>query len=44
MELGPVSVWPDQHFYFGGVNAVQSTAEGLLAYADSRRGGAAIVL
>jgi gamma-glutamyltranspeptidase/glutathione hydrolase len=43
--LGPVSSWPARHFYFGGVNAVQVTGDGRLqAYADPRRGGAAIVL
>ena len=43
--LGPVSSWPERHFYFGGVNAVQVTGDGRLqAHADPRRGGAAIVL
>ncbi len=44
-ELGEVSLWPDRHFYFGGVNAVQVRADGQrVAHADPRRGGAAIVL
>ena len=44
-SLGEVSLWPDRHFYFGGVNAVQVRADGeLVAHADPRRGGAAIVL
>lgn len=44
-ELGPVTTWPDRHFYFGGVNAVQVLAGAdLIAHADPRRGGAAIVL
>lgn len=43
-QLGDVKVWPDRHFYFGGVNAVLSTPEGLQAHADPRRGGSATVL
>jgi len=44
-ELGEVSMWPDRHFYFGGVNAVLVGADGeVVAHADPRRGGAAIVL
>lgn len=43
-SLGEVTEWPDRHFYFGGVNAVLSTPEGLQAHADPRRGGSAIVL
>jgi gamma-glutamyltranspeptidase / glutathione hydrolase len=43
--LGEVSMWPARHFYFGGVNAVMVAADGqVLAHADPRRGGAAIVL
>lgn len=43
--LGEVSRWPARHFYFGGVNAVLMGTDGeLTAYADPRRGGAALVL
>lgn len=43
--LGEISLWPDRHFYFGGVNAVQVDAAAVMrAHADPRRGGAAIVL
>lgn len=41
--LGQVSLWPERHFYFGGVNAVHVAADGSVgAHADPRRGGAAI--
>ena len=44
-ELGEVSMWPDRHFYFGGVNAVLVGADGqVVAHADPRRGGAALVV
>jgi gamma-glutamyltranspeptidase/glutathione hydrolase len=44
-ELGEVSMWPDRHFYFGGVNAVLVGADGqVVAHADPRRGGAAVVV
>ena len=43
--LGEVTVWPDRHFYFGGVNAVHVRADGqVVAHADPRRGGAAVVV
>jgi gamma-glutamyltranspeptidase/glutathione hydrolase len=43
--LGEVSLWPERHFYFGGVNAVHVGAQGeTSAHADPRRGGAAIVV
>ena len=39
--FAPVNVWEERHFFFGGVNAVQVTADGSLrAHADPRRGGA----
>lgn len=41
---GEVVVWPDRHFYFGGVNAVLRTPTGLQAHSDPRRGGSAVVL
>ena len=44
-RMGPLSLWPERHFYFGGVNAVQLTAAGdVVAHADPRRGGATRVL
>lgn len=44
-NFGKLNQWPERHFYFGGLNAVQVTADGeLVAHADPRRGGAAIVL
>lgn len=42
--LGEVSLWPQRHFYFGGVNAVHVGPQGTAAHADPRRGGAAIVV
>ncbi len=43
--LGKVSLWPERHFYFGGVNAVHVGTDGkTTAHADPRRGGAAITL
>ncbi len=40
-RFAPVNEWDEQHFFFGGVNAVQRTADGQLrAHADPRRGGA----
>jgi gamma-glutamyltranspeptidase/glutathione hydrolase len=40
-QFAAVNEWTEQHFYFGGVNAVQVTADGeLRAHADPRRGGA----
>ena len=43
--LGEVSLWPQRHFYFGGVNAVHVSTGGVTtAHADPRRGGAAIVV
>ena len=43
--LGEVSLWPELHFYFGGVNAVHVQPDGVTsAHADPRRGGAAIVV
>lgn len=44
-ERGEISIWPDRHFYFGGVNAVQVMPGGaLVAHADPRRGGAGLVV
>lgn len=44
-DLGAVSLWPEPHFYFGGVNAVHVLPDGrYVAHADTRRGGAALVL
>ncbi len=42
--LGEVSLWPERHFYFGGVNAIHVGPDGTSAHADPRRGGAAIVV
>ena len=40
-EFAPVNEWPERHFYFGGVNAVQLLPGGeVRAHADPRRGGA----
>lgn len=39
--FAPVNEWSEQHFFFGGVNAVQVTTDAqAVAYADPRRGGA----
>jgi gamma-glutamyltranspeptidase/glutathione hydrolase len=43
-SLGEVSLWPERHFYFGGVNAIHVGPDGTSAHADPRRGGAAIVV
>jgi gamma-glutamyltranspeptidase/glutathione hydrolase len=41
----PVNVWPEHNLFFGGVNAVQRTPDGVVrAVADGRRGGGAMVV
>jgi len=43
--LGPVNVWPAHNLFFGGINAVARTSDGaVLAVADGRRGGGAVVV
>lgn len=44
-SLGRVNVWPGHNLFFGGVNAVQRTPDGVVtAVADGRRGGGAFVV
>ena len=39
-----INRWQTRHMFFGGVHAVQRTAErGLVAVGDARRGGAAVI-